>query len=75
MNSTNYTITGESNLANATLETIGLTGFNSNGLGLVVQFDSRDNQYSPASGQVFKAHNLAYRKGLGGACRLCHWQR
>lgn len=48
------------------LEQIGLTGFRSNGLGLVGEFDSRDNQRNPHSGNRFVAHNVAYREGLGG---------
>ena len=48
------------------LEQIGLTGFQSNGVGLVGEFDSRDHPRSPSSGNHFVAHNVAYREGLGG---------
>ncbi len=41
-------------------------GFRSNELGLYTQYDSRNNQYSPFSGQVFEAHNIAYRESFGG---------
>jgi len=64
--STNYAIIGENAMSGAILDSIGLTGFRSNGLGLYTQYDSRDNQYSPMTGQVFEAHNFAYREELGG---------
>lgn len=64
--STNYAISGDNFLSGQILEHIGLTGFRSNGLGLYTQYDSRDNQYSPTTGQVFEAHNVAYRESLGG---------
>ena len=64
--STNYAISGDNLLSGKVLEHIGLTGFKSNGIGLYTQYDSRDNQYSPSTGQVFEAHNIAYRESLGG---------
>ena len=64
--STNYAITGDNALSGQILGMIGLTGFQSNGLGLFGQYDSRDNQYSPSTGINFKAHNVAYRESLGG---------
>jgi hypothetical protein len=64
--STNYAISGDNFLSGEIIEQIGLTGFKSNGLGLLVQYDSRDNQYSPSTGQVFEAHNIAFREALGG---------
>jgi outer membrane protein assembly factor BamA len=64
--STNYAISGDNLLSGKVLEHIGLTGFKSNGLGLYAQYDSRDNQYSPSTGQVFDAHNVAYRESFGG---------
>ena len=64
--STNYAISGDGFLSGEILEIIGLTGFKSNGLGLIVQYDSRDNQYSPSSGQVLEAHNIAFRETFGG---------
>jgi len=64
--STNYAIYGDNLLSGQILEHVGLTGFRSNGLGLYAQYDTRDNQYSPSAGQVFEAHNVAYREGLGG---------
>lgn len=64
--SANYLISGGDALSGEIIETIGLTGFDSNGLGLLVQYDSRDNQYSPSAGQAFEAQNIAYREALGG---------
>ena len=64
--STNYAISGDDPLSGGILEQIGLTGFRSNGLGIYAQYDARDNQYSPSTGQVFEAHNLAYRQSFGG---------
>lgn len=64
--STNYAISGNNVLSGQVIQQIGLTGFKSNGLGLYTQYDSRDNQYSPSTGQVFEAHNVAYRENFGG---------
>lgn len=64
--STNYAISGDNLLSGQILEQIGLTGFRSNGIGLYIQYDTRDNQYSPSTGQTFEAHNVAYRESLGG---------
>ena len=48
------------------LEQVGLTGFDSNGIGVVLDYDSRDNVRNPQTGTHFVAHNVAYREGLGG---------
>ncbi len=64
--STNYTISGDDWLSGEIIDKVGLTGFDSNGVGLVAQYDSRDNQNSPARGQVFEVHNIAYRQSFGG---------
>jgi len=63
--STDYAIGAEGLLAGA-LNQIGLTGLRSNGLGLVAEFDDRDDVRNPTLGQHFTAHNVAYREGLGG---------
>jgi hypothetical protein len=63
---TNYAISAQNWFSQKVLDLLGLTGFDSNAIGLVVQFDNTDNQNSPGSGQFFNIHNLAYRKGLGG---------
>jgi hypothetical protein len=60
---TNYTLINKG--ANATaLESI--AGFESKGLGLSVEFDSRNRPRSATSGQYFKVGNIAYRESLGG---------
>jgi len=64
--STNYVITAENMLVGKVFDKIGLTGFTSNGVGLVIQYDSRNNQNSPTSGQFMQLHNIAYRKSFGG---------
>jgi hypothetical protein len=64
--STNYAIIADDALSGAILELLGLTGFKSNALGVVANYDTRDNQNSPASGSSFLFHNLAYSKSLGG---------
>jgi outer membrane protein assembly factor BamA len=48
------------------LEQIGLVGFDSNGIGAVLEYDSRDSLRNPTSGQQFIVHNVAYREALGG---------
>jgi hypothetical protein len=62
----NYTITGNDWLSGKLLEFVGLDGFKSNGAGVVMERDTRDNQNSPSSGSSFLVHNTAYRKALGG---------
>ena len=64
--STNYAISGNDWFSSQFLEHIGLTGFASNGLGLVVERDTRDNQNSPASGSMINLNNIAFRENLGG---------
>jgi len=64
---TNYAIVAEDALAGEILEQLGLTGFDSVGVGLVVNYDSRDNQNSPSSGFFADANNIAYRESLGGS--------
>ena len=63
--STDYVIGAEGLLAGA-LTQIGLTGLRSNGLGLVAEFDDRDNVRNPTLGEHFTVHNVAYREGFGG---------
>ena len=64
--SSNYATSADDAMTGEVLDRIGLTGFQSNGLGLLVQYDSRDNQYSPTHGQVLDVGNIAFRRGLGG---------
>jgi hypothetical protein len=64
--STDYAISGSDWFSDAILDRIGLTGFDSNGLGLVVERDTRDNQNSPSTGSRFNINNVAYRQSFGG---------
>ncbi len=59
-------VVGADGIFDKILEQIGLTGFQSNGVGLVVDYDSRNNVRNPTRGQHFVTHNVAYREGLGG---------
>jgi hypothetical protein len=63
--STNYVIEAEG-LWEQTLDTIGLTGMDSAGVGMVIEFDSRNNKRNATSGRRFLIHNNAYRESLGG---------
>ena len=63
--STNYTI-GADDFFDPILELIGLTGFESTGVGLVAEYDTRDNLRNPSAGRFFSASNIAYRESLGG---------
>jgi hypothetical protein len=63
--STNYTI-GADGFFDPILDLIGLTGFDSAGLGLVVEYDTRDNLRNPTTGRFLSAHNIAYRESFGG---------
>jgi hypothetical protein len=63
--SSNYAIGADGTLG-AFLELIGLTGFDSVGIGAVAEYDTRDRQRDPSSGNKFVAHNIAYRESLGG---------
>ena len=63
---TDYAISGSDWYSQQILERTGLTGFNSNGLGLVVERDTRDNQNSPSEGSHLNFNNIAYSESLGG---------
>ncbi|PKI15844.1 hypothetical protein [Colwellia sp. 12G3] len=62
-NINNYTITNRSNNTTS-LEQV--AGFTSQGLGINIEFDSRNRPRSATSGQFFKFGNIAYRKSLDG---------
>lgn len=61
----NYAI-GADDFFDPILDLIGLTGFDSTGIGLVAEYDTRDNLRNPTTGRLFGAHNIAYRESLGG---------
>ena len=62
----NYEILGESALDNEVLQTLGLTGFTGGGLGVNINLDSRDSEYSPHRGWLVNVNNIAYREWLAG---------
>lgn len=51
---------------NVNFESSGLSGFDSTGVGITLEYDSRDNQYFATKGHYFILHNIAYRKSLSG---------
>lgn len=63
--STNYVIEAEG-LVEQHLDSIGLTGVESAGAGLVIGYDSRNNQRNATDGRYFLFHNNAYRESFGG---------
>ncbi|WP_439135822.1 BamA/TamA family outer membrane protein [Pseudomaricurvus sp.] len=63
--SSNYAI-GAEDISEGLMEQVGLTGFDSNGLGLVLEYEQRDDVRNTTKGQYFILNNIAYREGLGG---------
>ena len=63
--STNYAV-GAEGYIDGILNLIGLSGFDSTGLGLVLQHDTMDHQRDPSGGHLLRLHNMAYRESLGG---------
>jgi hypothetical protein len=63
---TNYQIFGDSTQDDLMLDTLGVIGFKSVGIGAVAMHDSRDNEDMPTRGWFLNFNNLAYREGLGG---------
>ncbi|MFL1405953.1 hypothetical protein ACJO2E_11490 [Marinobacter sp. M1N3S26] len=63
---TNYLIAGDDFRTQEILKLAGLNGVDSGALGLVLMYDSRNNQNAPVSGIHFTANNFAYREALGG---------
>ena len=61
----NYTVSGASAMDDKVLNILGITGFNSGGVGAVVMLDSRDNQDMPVKGWYANLNNLANREWLG----------
>ena len=64
---TNYAIVADNATSGEILDQAGLTGFDSIGVGLVVNYDSRDNVNTPSSGVFADANNIAYSEKLGGS--------
>lgn len=64
--SADYVISGSNLITDKLLTLIGLTGFQSNGIGLIAERDTRDNQNFPTSGSRFSIGNIAFRESFGG---------
>jgi hypothetical protein len=62
-----YQVLGESAEDDFVLETLGVRGFKSVGVGAVVMHDSRDSQDMPTRGFYMNANNVHYSEALGGA--------
>ena len=63
---TNYHVYGQTALDDDVLNTLGLTGFESGGVGLAVLHDSRDLQDKPSKGWLLNFNNVAYREAISG---------
>jgi len=64
--SMNYDITGRDERTQIILKLAGIEGFSSNGVGVVIERDTRDTNNSPQSGSFLNLSNTAFREGLGG---------
>lgn len=62
----NFGISGETSFDDMVLDVLGVAPYKSGGLGLVAQYDSRDNENSPSQGWLATLNNMAYRESLGG---------
>ena len=63
---TNYQMFGQTALDDDILNTLGLTGFEAGGVGLMVLHDSRDVQDKPSKGWLLNLNNVAYREDIAG---------
>jgi hypothetical protein len=63
----NYQVLGATVEDDLVLETLGVQGFASAGLGGTVMHDSRDNEDMPTAGWFLNVNNLAYLEALGGS--------
>jgi hypothetical protein len=61
-----YQVLGESTEDDLLLETLGVRGFKSAGVGALLQHDSRDSQDMPTRGIYVNANNVHYDEALGG---------
>jgi len=62
----NMAVTGETQFDEQFLNLVGVRPYKSGGVGLVAQYDSRDNENSPTQGWLLNVNNLAYREAFGG---------
>ena len=63
----NYQVLGATAEDDLVLETLGVRGFESAGVGVTLMHDSRDNEDMPTTGWFLNVNNIAYREALGGA--------
>ena len=63
----NYQVLGATAEDDLALETLGVRGFESAGVGATLMHDSRDNEDMPTTGWFLNVNNVAYREALGGA--------
>jgi hypothetical protein len=62
----NFQIAGETDYDDQILDDLGLVPYKSVGLGLVVQYDSRNNENMPTQGWFLNLNNVFFREDLGG---------
>lgn len=62
----NYTINANDAQSEEIINRVGLTSQRSRALGLLANYDTRDNQNSSSSGISFEFDNFAHRKSFGG---------
>lgn len=62
----NYQVLGVTAEDDLALETLGIRGFDSAGVGATLMHDSRDNEDMPTTGWFLNVNNIAYREALGG---------
>ena len=63
----NFQVLGATADDDLVLETLGVRGFKSAGVGVNLMHDSRDNEDIPTKGWFLNVNNLAYRESLGGS--------
>jgi len=61
----NYGVDGADPTSEQILDTVGVVGTVTAGLGLIVSYDTRDNTTNTTDGMLAQLHNVAYRDGLG----------
>jgi len=64
---TNYQVLGATVEDDLVLESLGVRGYESAGVGGTLMHDSRDNEDMPTAGWFLNVNNIAYREALGGA--------
>src|SRR6476620_1393498 len=63
----NYQVIGATAEDDLVLESLGVRGFKSAGVGVTLMHDSRDNEDMPTTGWFLNVNNVAYREAFGGA--------